>query len=58
MATKVNIYVQKMAHLHGGATMFAQPHCSNMQYIANCNKYLTDVPVLNMKTWICRIKST
>ena len=26
MATKLNIYAQTMAHLHGGATTFAQPH--------------------------------
>ena len=28
MATKVNkyIYAQTMAHLHGGATLFAKPH--------------------------------
>ena len=25
-ATKVNIYAQTMAHLHGGAAMFTQPH--------------------------------
>ena len=28
MATKVNIYAQTIAHLHGGATTFAQPHCT------------------------------
>ena len=30
MATKVNracIHAQMTAHLHGGATTFAQPHC-------------------------------
>ena len=26
MATQVNIYAKTMAHLHGGATTFAQPH--------------------------------
>ena len=27
MVPKVRIYAQTMAHLHGGATTFAQPHC-------------------------------
>ena len=28
MATKVNMNAQAMAHLHGGATTLAQPHCT------------------------------
>ena len=40
---KVNIYTQMMAHLHGGTTTFAQPHCfiaekwSILKIIGLCN---------------------
>ena len=27
MVTNVNMYTQTMAHLHSGATTFAQPNC-------------------------------